>query len=653
MRFTRHMQAAVADAPFPLLLVYDDSLHNRWTAESTNGAAFTLNSREDVGRLPNGDPVPCGRSLAADFTHGEQSLTLRTSEAVIVPNGTSLLLSVAFKLLPIPSTTATRSADCRLSVLHGSATKCNTHVCLAARSKRVDGDSLLYAPLCGPEMADANGWRQAHIPLAALDARDTIVELRIVRGSEVSGPGVLRVHLDEIWIAMEHSPRAGELTPSYGRTDINAIRQQWLQGVRPSGAANVARNNRNPHFCEYMSSELGQKKSADRPLCRMDGDHLDGRWLQTCDPRLIRRPDHFAYQRALPTVLGWYDYRVCFRQSATERLRTLQALTWSWRPKSCALAPVRGDAFTKWLGGRTVLFVGDSLSAQTYYSLLWLLGEAVESHSDVVGVAPEERQRGHQRAEQTMGTCESSVGNEGGFLSEARLRGGGRLVKILRWTTLIDELYNLKDAWWKPWLESADIVVLNVGHHYHVVDKGFHRYDKLARVGARALESLMKPSAQLIFRTTNVGNIGCENASRPMRSRRDAWALLSEDEDVWMWQPKRSGSDFFKDKYSWRGPPIFEHAWAAAASTTRSLGPRFTFLNVSFLDARADGHVASAMRYSSASGRFGNRQKVDFPLDCLHYCYPGPTDYWALSLYNLLLNNARYVGAGTGSVSGV
>ena len=29
-------------------------------------------------------------------------------------------------------------------------------------------------------------------------------------------------------------------------------------------------------------------------------------------------------------------------------------------------------------------------------------------------------------------------------------------------------------------------------------------------------------------------------------------------------------------------------------------------------------------------------------LDCLHYCYPGPGDYWALSLYNLLLNNPRY-----------
>ena len=28
--------------------------------------------------------------------------------------------------------------------------------------------------------------------------------------------------------------------------------------------------------------------------------------------------------------------------------------------------------------------------------------------------------------------------------------------------------------------------------------------------------------------------------------------------------------------------------------------------------------------------------------DCLHYCLPGPSDAWALALYNLLLNNPRY-----------
>ena len=178
--------------------------------------------------------------------------------------------------------------------------------------------------------------------------------------------------------------------------------------------------------------------------------------------------------------------------------------------------------------------------------------------------------------------------------------------------------------------------MLNLGHHYHAVDKAFRDYGRLAHVAMQGLERCMRPQAQLVFRTTNVGHPACENATRPLRSRREAWAQLTEGADLWAWKARKKGVDMFKDKYSWRGPPIFEHEWRAAASRTRSLRGRFAYLNVSFLDGRADGHVATAMRYSAQRG------KREFPLDCLHYCYPGPTDFWALSLYNLLLNNARY-----------
>ena len=41
------------------------------------------------------------------------------------------------------------------------------------------------------------------------------------------------------------------------------------------------------------------------------------------------------------------------------------------------------------------------------------------------------------------------VGSEGGWLSEARLRSGGRLVKVLRHSTLFDELRKPDTAWWR------------------------------------------------------------------------------------------------------------------------------------------------------------------------------------------------------------
>ena len=54
-----------------------------------------------------------------------------------------------------------------------------------------------------------------------------------------------------------------------------------------------------------------------------------------------------------------------------------QAITWSWRPYSCALSPVRGEVFDRWLGKRNLLFLGDSLTAQAYYSFVWLLGDSL------------------------------------------------------------------------------------------------------------------------------------------------------------------------------------------------------------------------------------------------------------------------------------
>ena len=317
--------------------------------------------------------------------------------------------------------------------------------------------------------------------------------------------------------------------------------------------------------------------------------------------------------------------------------------------------PVRGDEFDRWLGSRTLVLLGDSLSAQQFYSLVWLLGDAVVSLADVRGAAPEEQQQQQQQRGKGKGarvgsgsgagnsvpsveskrlpSCASSVGDEGGWLSEATLRSGGRLVKVLRHSTFFDELRRVESAWWRPWLASADIVVLNLGHHYHAVDKAFRDYGRLAHVAMQGLERCMRPQAQLVFRTTNVGHPACENATRPLRSRREAWAQLTEGADLWAWKAPKKGVDMFKDKYSWRGPPIFEHEWrpprrAPARSGALRLPQRL-------LPRRARRWPrATAMRYSAQRGSASSAR-------LLHYCYPGPTDFWALSLYNLLLNNAR------------
>ena len=75
----------------------------------------------------------------------------------------------------------------------------------------------------------------------------------------------------------------------------------------------------------------------------------------------------------------------------------------------CSRGPTRpacNPAHTRvprWLGPRHVLLLGDSLMAQLYYSLVWLLGDSLLEQHDLYGYAPGESTVGSHR----LGACAS------------------------------------------------------------------------------------------------------------------------------------------------------------------------------------------------------------------------------------------------------
>ena len=64
---------------------------------------------------------------------------------------------------------------------------------------------------------------------------------------------------------------------------------------------------------------------------------------------------------------------------------------------------------------------------------------------DLFGYAPGESGRGSTR----IGVCETSAGNEGGWSSQAHLRSGGTITKVLRHGDLAWELRNISGAFWR------------------------------------------------------------------------------------------------------------------------------------------------------------------------------------------------------------
>lgn len=467
---------------------------------------------------------------------------------------------------------------------------------------------------------------------------------------------------------------------------------------------------RPPGWCDYLSSEYGREHptgGAEAPelkealqrrgrrarpaarLCHMDGDHLRGRWARNCAPSLIRRPEVYAYGAPVGRSIGKYEFRLCSRVSASERARAREALSWAWAPRHCRLRPVDGAEFGRWLAGRVLLVWGDSLSAQAYFSMLFMLGTEVEDVRDLSpqeldgflagdgaaeggrmagsgAAVPGEGKGGTARHEGSgavgsVGGAEGEapggarrpvdlcsyggVGEEGGAVTAARLRSGGFLIKVLGHAPLLEELgrpvfsrasrskpgdilgagrggsgptagrgggddaagghgggdgagggTDAAPAWWEGAVGAADILVFSVGHHYRALDSSFGSYAARAANALARLSAAAKPTASLILRTSNVGHPGCDAAAAPLPRGTAAWDVLGG----WGWTPPAFQPVYFgqprpetRDPYDWRAPPLHEGVWARAAAVG-GLGHRFSVLNVSHLDARADGHVALA-----------------------------------------------------------
>jgi hypothetical protein len=434
--------ATAATLSYPVLTIFDDSLDYRWTVLD-GGPTHDLSAPgEQFGS------ETCARSMSALFDSKHRALALQSKRPVVLGEFVPLLLSFVLDSSEFSAPLPSCSPD-----LAPTRSECAADFCVSLRSDSTPEKEALHYPLCSAEQVrDNTSWIHVEAPVQAfgLGSRgSSLNQVVFMRGVESKQPWVLRI--DDLRFASSRMLRVGDIPPSYGRSDNVVHSAIEGHGINNDSSLEAER-------CEYMSAEASRSQQQ-LPLCRMDGDHLDGQWVQTCDPRKIERPDRYAYGRALHQVPGKFGYRLCYRQSATERLRTMQAMSWSWQPRGCALAPVRGDDFDRWLDNRTILFVGDSLSAQSYYSLLWLLGDAVVDKQDMRG---SEAYAPDTWSASKIGMCESTVGTEGGVLSLARLRSGGQLIKVLRHIDLVTDLSGA--AFWLPYLERADITILNIGH---------------------------------------------------------------------------------------------------------------------------------------------------------------------------------------------
>lgn len=366
--------------------------------------------------------------------------------------GLCIGLSAAPTARPAPTTADTSPVSRRKK--HTSTTLAPTAGSVASRA----------ISLCAASRQSAGAWTRVTLPLEmfsrAISLGGGVVAIYFV--STILAHGVLLV--DDLQIISERIPTQ-VVTPFVTvPTPDHLLNAPELSALAADDTGNAAGE---PGYCQYLSSEYRRSRRSSRelPRCRMDGDHLRGRWIQNCEPSQVGRPDVYAYGRPLPALNGKFDFRACFRTSLWERMRVQRSLSWTWRPFDCKLEVFDAEAFDRWLGPRTLLLLGDSLTAQMYYSLVFFLGASVTrqlEHRD--GVRGADTAGDSNTTDQmSVPVCSSSAADEGlSAFSEVQLSHGGRVVKVLGHNRYIQELQRAASAPWARFARDADFVVLNV-----------------------------------------------------------------------------------------------------------------------------------------------------------------------------------------------
>ena len=247
-----------------------------------------------------------------------------------------------------------------------------------------------------------------------------------------------------------------------------------------------------------------------------------------------------------------------------------------------------------------LLFIGDSMQAQLFQSVAANILKAAGGHWREASTVSTPREceldhGGNRSSSSTAADAKPSIYCMLNRMRHESICADNATISTmyLRNNHLLLSNHHGSDPSIKPWsrmhsfLRWADVIVLNRGAHF-TPDGGF-------RAGVRAAVRYIRnlePDKLIIVRSTPPGHVYCSNYSEPIIAPQD--------------------------------PASLPHHWGEFARQNKILKEEAEAVGAVYMDVdpmtvlRPDGHLGP-------------------PIDCLHYCIPGPLDVWAQLLLNLIL----------------
>ena len=314
-------------------------------------------------------------------------------------------------------------------------------------------------------------------------------------------------------------------------------------------------------------------------------DYMEGNWQRVnkqCRPHTLEELGTYAYPYK-SDCNPWAH--LCTPETDVCRRKALRISRFAWYPTKCSLDTWNATKLSKELGSRTVVYAGDSISVQQFFSLKQMMAPVITNLSDP----------------KPDWTHFNTV--DGGRF---RVAGTQFLVGEGMDKTENQSLHVLPDSHWLQQAKTADILVMNTGHHWHRRDQAFENYQSMARNVLKTLQKEFK-GQHIIFRTSNWGHHECQNIVHPLANLSVALNFMEND------------------PYQWMRPIRSEAIWYDIAKDL-GMSSKFSFNNASMTLLRGDGHVDQ--QHTPAGAPF---------FDCLHNCMPGIPDSWNWLFYNTIM----------------